>query len=270
VHLSERLRHTSRWAPWLGHRFALARLETFLARRGWIYAALVLATLDVVVWLLGAHVFNPDWGTDYRTHLAAAVRWLDTGSPYYPAQLAGPYGLGILRPDPILYPPTILPLFAAFIVLPAILWWTIPIGITAAAIALRRPARTRLAVILLLLAWPQSVVALSVGNPVMWIVAALAIGTFVPAFSPLVLLKPSLFPIALWGVHRRSWWIGLAALILAGIPFLGLWGEWLTALSNARQSQGLFYSAYQVPLLLIPLVPVVRWPQRLRAGRPAS
>jgi hypothetical protein len=242
------------------------RLEVLLRRRGWVYAAIVVATLDVVVWVLGAHMFNPDFGTDYRIHVAAAVRWLETGSPYYPAQLTGAYELGLMRPDPILYPPTMLPLFAAFIVLPAVLWWAVPIAITAAAIARRRPAPARTVVILLLLAWPQSIVALSVGNPVMWIVAALAIGTFVPAFSPLVLLKPSLLPLALWGADRRSWWIGLAVLVLTSIPFAALWGEWLSAVANARQPQGFFYSAYQVPLLLIPLVPAVRWPRRLRAA----
>jgi hypothetical protein len=231
-----------------------------LHERGWVYVAIALATLDIVVWLMGWRIFNPDPGTDYRIHVAAAARWLELGSPYYPLQLAGPYQLAATEPPAILYPPTIFPLFAAFTVLPAALWWGIPIAITLVVIAMHRPSRSRLVVILLLLAWPQSVIVFAVGNPVMWIVAGLALGTVYPAFSPLVLLKPSLFPLALWGANRRAWWLGLALLLLMSIPFGSLWMQWLTALFNARQSQGIFYSAYQVPLLLIPLVASVRWP----------
>jgi hypothetical protein len=246
---------------------ALSSLLALLARRGWASTAVLLATLDAGVWLMGWRIFNPDWGTDYRIHVAAAARWLETGSPFFPIQLNGPYELALVHPDPILYPPTILPLFAAFTVLPALLWWAIPIAIVAGIVAYRRPSWIQLVVIALLVAWPQSIVALGVGNPVMWIAAALALGTVVPGFSPLVFLKPSLAPLALWNVHRRGWWLGLAVLVLVSIPFGALWGEWLTALFNARQSQGLFYSAYQVPLLLIPLVPVVRWPERLLPRR---
>jgi len=83
----------------------------------------------------------------------------------------------------------------------------------------RRPSRIQIVAIVLLAAWPQSVVILAVGNPVMWIMAALALATYRPALAPLILFKPSLFPLAFWNAHRSSWWVGAAILILATIPF---------------------------------------------------
>jgi hypothetical protein len=237
-----------------------------IRERGWLLAVVVLATLDVVVWAMGARIFSPTLGADFQIHVDAAHRWLATGSPYHAWQLAGPYELGVATPDPILYPPWIMPLFVAFLVLPGVLWWAIPLTITAVAVARRRPTRLQVIVIGLLFAWPQSVIILAVGNPAMWMMAALALGTYKPAWAPLVFLKPSLFPLTFWNAHRGSWWIGLGILIVAAIPFGHLWGEWATAIHNARQSQGLFYSVYQVPFLLIPLVPLIRDPRRRTAG----
>ena len=39
------------------------------------------------------------------------------------------------------------------------------------------------------------------------------------------LLKPSLAPFALFGANRRSWWVALAVLVAASVPFGGLWAE---------------------------------------------
>ena len=235
------------------------------ARRiGWFEVALVLTLLDASIWIAGAQlgIAWPGLGGDLGLHRDAATRWLTDGSPYLPVQLTGPYDVWALQPMPFLYPPSMLPLFVAFLYLPGVLWYVIPLGVTIVAIAVHRPTRTQIIVMLLLLAWPQTISSLISGNVLMWVLAALAVGTHVPAISPLVFLKPSLFPFGFWNAQRGSWWAGLAVVILAAIPFGHLWAEWATALFDSRQSLGLLYSIYQVPALLIPLVPVLRDPRR--------
>ena len=93
-------------------------------------------------------------GVDYRVLMDAASRWVGTGQPYLPYQLAGPYVVGehVGADTPMMYPPQMLLLFAPFLWLPAILWWAIPILITAWAIRRHRPRP---------LVWP--VLALLVG-----------------------------------------------------------------------------------------------------------
>jgi ABC-type transport system involved in cytochrome c biogenesis permease component len=80
--------------------------------------------------------------------------------------------------------------------------------------------------------------------------------------GPFVLLKPSLAPFALFGANRRSWWAGLAALVLLCLPFGGLWADWVASVLNSRGG-GLLYSALEIPMLLLPLV---AWIGRTRGG----
>ena len=47
-------------------------------------------------------------------------------------------------------------------------------------------------------------VTILAGNPEMWIVAALALATVWRGFAPLVLLKPALFPLALFGIRSMT------------------------------------------------------------------
>ena len=53
--------------------------------------------------------------------------WVDTGEFYLPHQLAGPYQVQTLVD--VLYPPIALYLFVPFLVLPAVLWWAIPMSV---------------------------------------------------------------------------------------------------------------------------------------------
>jgi hypothetical protein len=66
-----------------------------------------------------------------RWHMDAAQRLLDTGTPYWPWQVAAPYGIGS---GAILYPPVAFALFIPFLWLPAVLWWAIPVAVTVWAI----------------------------------------------------------------------------------------------------------------------------------------
>jgi hypothetical protein len=194
----------------------------------------------------------PGFGVDYRLYTAATTRWMAGGGFYEPLQVAGPYvpwGL-----PSILYPPTTLLLFVPFTILPAVLWWAIPIGIVAAVMVGHRPHPLAWPAIAMCLWFPTTAEVIYAGNPVLWIVAALAIATRWPAAAVLVLLKPTLAPFALWGIRCRSWWLALACLAAVSLVFLPMWVDYIHVLLNARDPNGLLYSLNQVPTLLVPVV----------------
>jgi hypothetical protein len=193
--------------------------------------------------------FNGYGGIDYALYMDATRRWLDGGAFFQPYQLAGPYPVQM---GDVLYPPNALWLFVPFTVLPAILWWAIPLGVTAAMIGRLRPAPVAWPFLALCCFWPPFVARIVAGNPVMWVMAAVALGfAFRWAFVG-VLLKPSLFPFALLGIRDRSWWIALAIVAAASLPFGSMWLDWITAVTNS--TAGLFYSLQDVPILLLPVI----------------
>lgn len=203
-------------------------------------------------------------GADLNLYLVATRGVLEgTGEFYRPHQVFGPYSLA---DGDILYPPPILLLIVPFLVLPAVLFWLIPIAVVAAVVAWHRPRPWTWPLMALGLAWPITSLKLVHGNPVMWIVAATALGTVLAWPSVLVLLKPSLAPFALIGARQRSWWIALGVLAVLSIPFAGLWADYARVALNARSPNGLLYSLDEVPLMLIP---VIAWLGRgRRAGSP--
>ena len=192
---------------------------------------------------------NPAFGLDYRWHVEAARRLLDTGTPYWPWQIAGPYEIS---DGAILYPPTAFLLFIPFIWLPALLWWAVPIGILVAAMAAHRPPLWAWAVIGGIVAFEKSLNVYVFGNPSMWIVAAIAAGTVLAWPYVFVLAKPTFAPIALLGVRHRSWWIALGVLGVASIPFARVWLDWIAVVRNSNVS--LIYNLPTLPLMLAPLV----------------
>ena len=120
-------------------------------------------------------------------------------------------------------------------------------------------------VIALCIANPTTLLKIWTGNPVIWSMAAMALAVLssnTRLAAPFVLLKPSLAPFALFGVRRRSWWLGLAVLLLLCLPFGALWGDWVASVLNSRGG-GLLYSALEIPMLLLPLV---AWLGRTRRG----
>ena len=196
-----------------------------------------------------ANEYPPSWGMDYELYKDFTQRWLDGKGFYLPEQLAGPYDITILPP---MYPPVFLWFMVPFVWLPGVLWWALPIGAVTWWVWRSRPSPWTWAAIAACLAFPRSGEILILGNPTMWIVAFSALGLRFGWPSVGVLLKPSLFPFALPGIKRRSWWIALAVYAVACIPFGAMWADWVVALVNANQ--GALYNIRDVPIMLIPLL----------------
>jgi hypothetical protein len=168
-------------------------------------------------------------GVDLHLYLDAARSWLHGDGFYHARQLAGPYhiaGSDTINGGDILYPPVILVLLVPFTILPEILWWIVPAAAFGWAVWRLRPARWAWPLLALLAALPVNIDVVIRGNPVIWVAAAFAVGCVVAGPAVLVLLKPSLFPFALMGVHRRRWWIILGLFALACLPFGALWLDW--------------------------------------------
>lgn len=196
-------------------------------------------------------------GVDYSLYMDASRRWLAGGPFYEPYQLAGPYAISA---GDILYPPIALVLFVPFTWLPAVLWWVTPIAVTVVAVGFLRPSPVTWPFMALCLAWPPTLVKVVTGNPVMWVVAAMSIGVIYRWPSVLALIKPSLFPFALFGIRSRSWWITMATFAAVCIPFGTLWLDWLRTLANS-QGGGLAYSVQEIPMVMLP---VIAWAGRTR------
>jgi hypothetical protein len=214
----------------------------------------------------GAHVIalathwsqvEPLIGVDYRILTAAAERWLQGDGFYLAYQLAGPYDIDAMNAAgsaPIMYPPTALLLLAPFTVLPAILWWAIPITVTAWVVWHHRPRWPVWPALAFLVAFPTTLSAIETGNPTLWFTMALALGTVYGWPAVLLILKPTIAPLALIGITHRSWWVALAGLAAASLLFLPMWADYLAVLSNTGSSLGVFYSLNQYPTLFIPII----------------
>lgn len=197
-----------------------------------------------------------DFGMDYRFYVGLGERWLTDGAFYQARQLSGPYEVEFLTlagTGDTLYPPPALFLFVPLAFLPAAAWWLFPLGVTAFALSRLRPSPWAWVVMLLLLAWPRAIGAYLFGNTDIWMVAGVA-GGLVWGWPALALvMKPSLAPLALLGVRRRSWQVGallgLATIILAA----PLWLDYVVAMRNAS-GLSLGYSLGSLPLLLIPVI----------------
>lgn len=197
-------------------------------------------------------IVAPQLGIDFRFYTDAAARWLNGDGYYQRWQLDGPYPALI---PAVLYPPPALLLFVPFVFLPALLWWVIPLSITAWAVAQRRPRPLAWAGIAVCLWFPTTTAMIWWGNSGIWIVAFLALGTHLGWPAALILIKPSLAPFALIGIRRRSWWVALVILGLLSLPVLPMWGEYVTVLVNVnRGGSGVDYSISSVPTMMIPIL----------------
>jgi hypothetical protein len=188
-------------------------------------------------------------GVDYNLYMSATDSWLGGGSFYLERQLDGAYEI---HDGDVLYPPTILWLLVPFSRLPAILWWAIPTAVIGWAIWRVRPAWWSWPVLAFILWYPRTEAMFLYGNPGIWIVAAVAASTRWRSASTLVLLKPSLGFLALFGARRRSWWIALGILALASLPMAGLWLDYAGVVSNSNV--GLAYSLQDLPPSIAPLL----------------
>ena len=229
-----------------------------------VSVGLSLAILAVGAWIAayrwGAFERAGAVGLDYRSFLIYAQRWVDTGSMYLPFQLSGPYSVnGVGHANVAMYPPNAIYLFAPFLVLPAVLWWAVPLGILARGFVRWRPAFWAWPILALLVVLPDGYISVIVGNATMWMVAFVAAGLLWGWPGLLVCLKPSLLPFALVGVRRRSWWIAALAMCALAVPLWSAWGDYVTVLRNADADAT--YSLGSVPAMLLP---VVAWVGRNR------
>lgn len=227
---------------------------TISARVRWLLigVAAIIAAFPLIDFVRAAAHPNVNGygGIDYSLYMETTRRWLSGGPYFEPYQLAGPYPISM---GDVLYQPNALLLFVPFTVLPAFLWWAIPLGVTAWSIVKLRPSVLAWPFIALCLAWPPTLARTVAGNPVMWVEAALALGCLYRWPAVGVLLKPTLFPFALIGVRDRRWWLALGLLIVASLPFGTMWLDWVRAVTNA-QNGGFLYSFQDVPILLLPIV----------------
>lgn len=247
---------------------ARGRLHSRAYRRivSWaVVAALGVIVAFQLVYGILLTEYAPAWvGSDYRLYMTATERWLEHGMFYSPYQLLGPYQV---RATEILYPPVLLWLLVPYTILPALLWWAVPVGVTLGLVASYRPGPWRIASMLALLALPiefgtsYSLSSIVSGNPVIWVVMSVALATRFPAFGPVALVKFTLAPFAMVGIRRRAWWIGLGLLVALSLPFGLMWADYITVLSQAQtEGPASLYSLKQFPLVAIPLIASIRLP----------
>ena len=226
-------------------RYPLLRVATLVVTG----AFLVLAAWNLTILVPYMVGLEAAIGVDFNLYMSAADRWLTGGSFYLERQLGGPYEI---QPGDILYPPTIIWLLVPFRFLPSILWWAIPTVVIAWAIWRVRPAWWSWPVLAFILWYPRTQTMYLFGNPGIWMIAALAAATRWRSASALVLIKPSLGPLALFGARHRSWWIALATLGLVSLPFVGLWLDFVKVATNS--DVGIAYSVQDLPPTLAPLI----------------
>jgi hypothetical protein len=211
---------------------------------------LLLTAVVELWWGITLYHWGDHPGIDLDIYLEATRRVL-AGQPWHLArQLAGPTEVQM---GDVLYPVTSVILFAPWLVAPRVLWWAIPVGITAALIVAWRPRAWTWLIIAACLAWPLTMAKTITGNPSLWMMALLAVGLMLDWPTAFILLKPSLFPFALLGLGSKVWWVIVAALALGSALFLlDDLADYPTVLLNSRNSLGVFYSLVDVPMLIIP------------------
>lgn len=188
-----------------------------------------------------------DW--DRGHYMDAARRFLESGTPYLPWEVAGPFDY---TPLTFLHPPVALWLMTPFAFLPPLAWYIVPVALLAWRFAAWRPSPLAWAAIALCLAWPRSPGMVIAGNSDVWAAAIVALGLRFGWPGPLMLLKPSFIPLALAGIHTgRRWWAGWILVAALSVPFGALWFDWIRVVMNAPGD--LLYSALAIPGVAMPV-----------------
>lgn len=179
-----------------------------------------------------------------------ATRRLFTGGEWYLPHQAEPY---TVSHGDVLYPPVTAWFFAPWLILPAWTFVVIPVSIVAWVVASYRPAPWTWPILAACLVFPPTLLYLAYANPGLWIVAFVALGLRYQWPGALVLLKPSMAPFALIGIRSRGWWMTVALLGVASLPFLAETLAYPGVILRA-EGGGLLYSLGSYPMTLIPLV----------------
>jgi hypothetical protein len=214
-------------------------------------AGLLVCWVAYVSWVLSRGL-----ALDYGVYRDVGQRVLAGGPLYAPEQLAGPH---VVVLGDSMYPPSSLPLFLVFALIPQpfslIAWYVIPLSVIGTALWRLRPTGWRLIAILGLLAYPPSIAVVWLGNPALWAVAGLSAGLLYRWPAAFVLLKPSLAPFVLVGIRDRRWWLATGVFAVLTLAMMPLTVEWVRVLLNARgEFSGIGYSIGNVPIFLLPLV----------------
>lgn len=206
------------------------------------------------------------WANDLIHYELGVDRWLATGSPYPPEQVAAPF---TYDQRTFLHPPIALPLFLAFKVLPWPLFWIVPLGLLAYVVWSYRPAPWTWPLMALpLLLYPIGGMLIS-GNSDLWTWGLFAAGVRWGWPAVLLAVKPSVAFAAVVGIRRRSWWIGAGLVALACLPFGTLWLEWVRVILNSPATP--LYSIGNLAIFSIPVIARLGgpdgYPDRLRRWR---
>lgn len=216
-------------------------------------ALILLAFAAVQAWrLYQTFALHDAVALDYRTWVHIGERALAGGGFYSAEQLTGPYQMvteWVRYPTnvPTLYPPPFVLVFVALTAAPPFLWWAVPIGIIAYLVASWRPAPWTWPLLALALCWPSSASVVIVGGTSMWVAALLAAGLRWHWPTLLIMLKPTLAPLALVGIRHRSWWVAAIGLGAMSVALLPMWFDYLTVLRHASDPNPL-YSLGDLPL----------------------
>jgi hypothetical protein len=244
----------------------------------WVGLTIVLLALAVVETALLIQVIGDQdaIGVDLEYYRFVAQRWIDTGVYYTERQLSGPYEVQTLVDN--LYPPHALYLFIPFLVLPAVLWWVLPLGFIAYVVAWCRPAAWAWPILAAIVLFPKTPNQIIYGNTDMWIAAFIAGGVLVGWPAVFITIKPSLGFFAFLGIRSRSWWVAAAILAVLSLPFIALWLDYPTVMMNS--SAKFWYSFGNLPFFVLPIVawlvstrrgttPIASWCARLLGDRRA-
>ena len=175
-------------------------------------ATLVIAALRAAHFVSTIPDLSASIGVDYQIYMSASRRWLAGEGFFFPFQLAGPY---VIAGGEVLYPPVVLWLLVPFSFLPALLWWLVPVVVTLLAARAMRPRPWGVLVAAIILVLPIAQEPILWGNPVIWLVPAVAWGLLAGWPAAAVLVKPTLAPFVLAGLtHPRSLLAGLVGLAL--------------------------------------------------------
>ncbi len=197
---------------------------------------LIVASVEWAIVLSSALGHAGTVGLDYGIYRDRTRSWIAGDGFYLPRQLHGPYDV---QPGDALYPPVVLVLLVPFTVMPAPLWWVLPVALLATGLWRCRPAWWAWPLIAAAAAYPRTIQAVLFGNPSIWAFALVAAGAAWGVLGPFVVLKPTLAPFALVGLRcPRAMLRGVAVVLLLGALFAPMWPDYSHVLLDARAGAG--------------------------------
>jgi hypothetical protein len=217
--------------------------------------ALAIAVLLDAAWLCGTVAVEmvrdhgPSIGNDFSIYVERTQSWLAGDGFYRARQLTGPYSLEL---GDALYPPPAVLLFLPWALgAPPFLWWLIPLATAIVSLArLKPPSWTWFLLLAIFVFIPRAWVAITLGNPSIWVFAAILAGWAFRWPAVVVFLKPALAPFALVGARWASWWRAVGVTALLSVLFAPMWSDYARVLLDLRNSYGPDYLMGEIPIAL--------------------